>query len=76
MERLPVSSEAIASVGYDARTGTLEVEFVSTEVYRYLDVDPVDVEALYAARSMGGYLNTHIKPRYRYVHVDADYDQL
>ncbi|TDE09149.1 KTSC domain-containing protein [Jiangella asiatica] len=70
MRRWPVSSSALRSVGYDLRSWTLEVEFVSGEVYRYFDVEPLDVDALLAADSMGAYLNEEIKPNYDYVHVD------
>lgn len=69
MKRVPVSSSALRSVGYDARTWTLEVEFDSGEVYQYLHVEPGDVEALLAAESMGAYVNERIKPRYRYRYV-------
>lgn len=69
MKRIPVVSSALRSLGYDAQTCMLEVEFESTDVYRYLDVDPADVEALLAAESMGSHLNEHIKPRYHYVYV-------
>ncbi|PZF83566.1 KTSC domain-containing protein [Jiangella anatolica] len=64
MRRWPVSSSALRSVGYDPQTWTLEVEFESGAVYRYLDVDPLDVEAMMRADSMGAYLNEEIKPRY------------
>lgn len=70
IRRWPVSSTALRSVGYDPVSWTLEVEFESGEIYRYLGVEPADVEALIAADSMGAYLNEQIKARYDYVHVD------
>lgn len=69
MKRRRVSSSALASAGYDERTRTLEVEFVSGDVYRYLDVDPADADALFRAESMGAYMNERIKPRYEYVYL-------
>lgn len=69
MHRLPVESSAIASVGYDARTRTLEVEFVGGGVYRYLGVPPREHETLLRADSLGAYVNRSIKPRYRVVRV-------
>jgi hypothetical protein len=69
MKRAPVRSSALRSVGYDARTWTLEVEFESGDVYQYVNVDPDDVQALLDADSMGSYLNEHIKPHYGYRHV-------
>lgn len=63
-------SSALRSVGYDAHTWTLEVEFDSGEVYQYLDVEPEIVEALLDAESMGAYLNEYIKLDHEVVHVD------
>lgn len=69
MKRVPVVSSALRSVGYDTRTLTLEVEFVSGEIYDFHGVEPDDVVELLEARSIGTYLNRHIKPKYRYTHV-------
>ncbi len=38
MERLPVFSRTIASLGYDDETRILEVEYASGRLYRYYDV--------------------------------------
>lgn len=69
MRRKPVSSTVVASVGYDVDTWTLEVEFRSGEVYRYLNVPEFDVAGLLRAESMGRFLNQRIKPRYKFVYV-------
>ena len=69
VKRHHLSSSVIASVGYDDGAATLEVEFRSGEVYRYLDVDPDDADDLLEAERPGAYLNEWIKPRYRYEHV-------
>jgi len=69
MHRLSVESSAIESVGYDPRTRTLEVEFASGSVYRYLGVPPREYETLRAAGSLGAYVNGRIKPRYRCMRV-------
>ena len=69
VKRHHVASSAIASVGYDDASGTLEVEFRSGELYRYFDVDPSDADDLLEAESPGTYLNEWIKPRYRCEHV-------
>jgi KTSC domain len=61
MKRLPVESSAIASIGYDAQEETLEVEFSSGTVYRYLRV-PADVAAtLYEADSRGKYFGEFVR---------------
>jgi hypothetical protein len=65
-----VESSAVASVGYEEATNTLEVEFAGGSVYRYFGVPRSRVEALLAAPSIGGYVTRHIKPRYPYAEVD------
>ena len=61
MERIPVQSSDIRSVGYDSKTETLEVEFVSKSIYQYFRV-PEDVyEGLMNASSKGGYFAKAIK---------------
>lgn len=69
MHRLLVGSSAIASVGYDAPTRTLELEYTSGGVYRYLGVPPREHETLLRADSLGAYVNRRIKPRYRCVAI-------
>ncbi|WP_211239537.1 KTSC domain-containing protein [Jiangella gansuensis] len=71
IRRWPVSSSALRSVGYEPRSRTLEVEFASGQIYRYFDVDQLDVDALLVADSMGAYVNEEIKPHHDYVHVTA-----
>jgi len=61
MERVPVSSTTVASIGYEADTQTLEVEFHSGSVYQYFNVPELHYEGLLNASSKGQYLNEHIK---------------
>lgn len=64
MRMIPVTSSNVKSVGYDA--GNLYVDFLNGGRYRYLDV-PIDLyDGILKAESVGKYLNTHIKPTYRY----------
>lgn len=65
-QRAPVSSSSIASIGYDARAKTLEVEFNSGRVYRYYDVPQTVHYELVSASSIGGYFNANIRPNYPY----------
>ena len=69
MRRLAVESSAARSIGYDARSSTLEVEYSSDGVYRYFDVPPQVHGALMRAESIGTFLNVEIKPRYRYARL-------
>jgi hypothetical protein len=69
MQRQRVTSSTITSVGYDAGSRTLEVEFTSGAVYRYRDV-PERVHAeLLGSDSLGRYFNEHIRDRYVYVRL-------
>ncbi len=69
MERSPVSSSNIASIGYDPRSSTLEVEFNSGGVYQYYDVPEAVYNEFMSASSHGQYLNQIIKGSYRYAKV-------
>ena len=69
MDRISVSSSNIRSIGYEASSLTLEVEFKSGSVYQYMGVPKNEYEALVNAASIGRHLNSNIKGRYRYVEV-------
>ncbi len=66
MNRTPVISSNVASIGYDANTMTLEVEFTNGSVYQYFDVPETEYQALVSTSSVGQYLNQNIKPNFRY----------
>ena len=60
-----MKSSVVASVGYDADTRTMEVEFNTGRTYQYFEI-PSDVHAsLVSAKSIGQYFNTQIRDRYR-----------
>jgi KTSC domain len=61
MQRHPVSSTNLASVGYDLLSQTLEVEFGSGGVYQYFDVPEHVHQELLAAGSAGSYFARSIK---------------
>jgi len=61
VRRIPVESEALASVGYHPARRVLEVEFTSGEVYRYFDLPAREFEALVAADSLGHHFCEHIR---------------
>lgn len=69
MRRKRVSSSMIASIGYAARSRTLEIEFVSGRIYRYFDVERDTHDALLKAPSMGTFFNAHIKDEYSFVRL-------
>jgi len=61
MERSPVNSSNIESVGYDSDSLTLEVEFKGGSVYQYYDVPSHVYENFISAESLGSYLHHSIK---------------
>jgi hypothetical protein len=64
MERTPVESRSIVSVGYDEAAFELEIEFHNGRVYRYSHVPAAAYRLLLQAPSIGQYVNTVIKPRF------------
>ena len=61
MEREPIGSSSLTSVGYDEDTKTLEVEFPSGAIYRYSEVPPAFYVALLEGKSPGRFFSYHIR---------------
>lgn len=66
MERSPVVSSNVLSVGYDPSTETLEVEYIEHRVYQYENVPLTVYNQLITAPSIGRYLNLYIKGKYQF----------
>ena len=66
MDRTKVTSSNIASIGYDAESEVLEIEFRSGAVYRYDGVPTEEYDGLKDAGSHGTYFHQHINGRYTY----------
>lgn len=64
--RTPVASTSLASIGYDAASQTLEVEFRSGALYRYLAVPAAVHREFMAAESKGRFFSQRIRDRYRF----------
>lgn len=60
-KRIPVASECLRSVGYDAANQLLEIEFQKGEIYQYQGVPARVYAALMNAPSHGKYFNANIK---------------
>lgn len=69
MNRHAVTSSNIASIGYDANSQTLEVEFLNGGVYQYFDVPQHIYDGIMSADSHGQYLAQNIKGVYRFSKV-------
>jgi len=70
MNRIPVTSLNVRSIGYDAQSNILEVEFASGEIYQYFDVPAHLYNGLMGALSKGQFLNDYIKYNYRYQKIN------
>ncbi|MDP2716734.1 KTSC domain-containing protein [Rheinheimera sp.] len=66
MNREPVTSTNISSIGYDQDANILEVEFNSGAVYQYFDVPEYVWRELMDATSHGSFLAQNIKGVYSY----------
>lgn len=64
MFRTPVSSSNLRSVGYDAQSSLLEIEFQDGHVYQYSRVGEGTSSALMRAGSKGTYFHDYIKHGY------------
>lgn len=68
MNRSPVRSSNLASVGYDPGSNTLEVGFRDGGVYRYFGVPESKYRALMSVNagggSVGSYFHAHIRDYY------------
>ena len=64
--RTAVESSNLKSVGYDAASKTLEVEFNHGGIYRYLNVPPATHKALMKSESKGNFFNANIRRKFRF----------
>ena len=69
MRRDPVVSSNILSIGYDASTETLEIEFQTGAVYQYYNVPSSVFETLMAAPSKGQFFASQIRNSYPFARV-------
>lgn len=69
MNRTPVSSSNVVSIGYDPSSLTLEVEFNNGAIYQYFDVPETVYQEFMRSSSKGQFLHTNIKNNYRYMRV-------
>ena len=72
MERKPIESSLLASVGYDLEKQILELEFKSkkegqpSSVYQYSNVTPEKYAEFMAAESQGKFFIANLKNRVEY----------
>ena len=61
MERSPVQSSNITSIGYDPDSQTMEVEFTNSGIYQYFSVPQNVYDDLMNSGSKGRYFAQYIK---------------
>lgn len=71
MAREYVDSTSIEWFEYDEATSCIDLAYIDGDVYRYHDVPRRIRDGLRAAESKGRYVNTVIKPQYRYSRLTA-----
>lgn len=65
MDRQQVESSNIASIGHDAETNVLEIEFKNGAVYQYPDVPRWRYNEMMSADSKGQFLHSDIIPNHQ-----------
>jgi hypothetical protein len=71
LERLPVKSRILRSIGYDESTKILEIEFHTGLVYQYLGVPPKVYADLMRSSEIGKYFSEKVRPKFQTKQVDA-----
>jgi hypothetical protein len=66
MRVVALESSTLATVGYDASGGLLQLEFGSGAVYHYFGVPAAVHQALLSAASKGDFFNRSIRGRFPY----------
>lgn len=61
MDRTPIYSSSLASIGYDARQKLLEIEFSDGSIYEYAHVPAYLHRELMISASPGAFFDTFIK---------------
>jgi hypothetical protein len=69
VERQPVASTSIRSIGHDPDTGILEIEFQNDSIYQYEAVPEFLIRGLLASQSKGHFFRTRIQDRYTFRQV-------
>ena len=70
MQREPVASGTVRSIGYDYSDSVIEIEFRDGRVYQYYLVPPALIKGLLEADSFGHYLNEYIIGKYPYREIE------
>jgi hypothetical protein len=70
MERTPVKSSNIVSVGYSPADKRMEIEFRGGGVYHHAEVPQSVYDAFMAAESKGSHYHAAIKGKFKHTKLD------
>ncbi len=71
VEKIPVKSRILRSVGYDESTKILEIEFQTGLVYQYSGVPQKTYADLMHSEEIGKYFSEKVRPRFQTKQVAA-----
>lgn len=69
MKRVEINSSNLCSVGYEASTSLLEVEFHDGRIHQYSNVPGKTARGLMMAPSSGEYFHFYIKDQFQFARV-------
>ncbi len=72
MDRQPVSSSIIESIGYDPSTAILEVEFAEGGLYEYFMVPHSTYIGLLRSGSKGRFFGEFVRNKYQFRKIAVD----
>ena len=72
IERAPVESSSLVSIGFARKAQILEIEFRSGTIYRYLGVPPAVFGELKKAESKGRYFAQSIRGKYEFRRIEKE----
>ena len=71
MRHHSVKSSAISSIGYDAETKTMEVQFTNGGLYSYHEVSPEQFAAFRNSDSIGRHFAANISGKFPHKKIEA-----
>jgi hypothetical protein len=70
MPRVDLQSTSLSAATYQEQSASLELEFRSGAIYRYIGVSAQVYQELLHSESKGRYFNHHIRNRFTYTQID------
>ena len=68
----PVVSKNILSIGYNANTRTMRIEFKKNVLYDYSAIPPELFQGMMAAESKGGFFNDNFRNKFEFHKIERE----